>query len=279
MTRKSPIRYPGNKLKLMPEILKHLPTGTVRAVDAFGGSAVVVLNLPMRYRLYNELSLNIFNYVDALSSLPPKEVLKRIQVLMKKYKLSGSNAEGFLALRNKANETRDPIMFYTLSRYAFSSMSRFGKDGTFNNAFARGRTSLNLHDLRAELDVFYRGMSGVRKTNFSYTELLGKLRDRSLLNSKTFIYFDPPYLATGRMQFYGDCWSPEADLRLMRNLDHLTKLKVPWMMSNALSLKGIDNKPLRSWASKYRVVRLRANYILSRGKPKVSEEVLILNYF
>lgn len=275
MIYKSPIRYVGNKYQLMPKILKHVPA-CPRMVDAFGGSAVVTMNMPHRFRLYNELSVNVFNYVDALSSSPYADTMARVQKIIRQYGLSSTNKAGFLKLREDANKSRDPIMFYTLSRHAFSSMSRFGKDGTFNTSFGYGK--LNLYTLREELGLFYKRMQGVRKTNLSYTDLLHKLRASNALNSGTFIYLDPPYLATGRMQFYGDCWGADEDKRLMRNLDHLTGLGVKWMMSNALALKGVENTKLRKWSSKYSVIPIDAKYILSRTTNQAPEEVLIINY-
>lgn len=245
-------------------------------VDAFGGSGVVALNVPMRSKWYNELNPNTYSYVEALLEHEPKKTHARIQKVIRHFGLSRTNKEGYLQLRTFANKRRDPLLFYVLSRYAFSNLSRFNADGEFTVAFGARSTGPADREYM-ELSVFYERFSRAKLTNSHYAEVLRLLRDRELLNGKTFIYFDPPYLASGKQTSYAE-WSYEEDVRLRRNLDHLTKLGVRWMMSNVFAHKTYKNTELRRWARRYRVIPLKAVYRFSRKTERPPEEVLILNY-
>lgn len=278
MIHKSPIRYAGNKFQLLPKIMQHLPKGCTRVIDAFGGSGVVSLNMPMRSKLYNELSPHTFGYVDALLNAEPSVTLARISKVIQKFELSKTNKAGYDRLRAFANKKKDPLLFYILSRYSFSNLSRFNVNGEFTVSFGAGRGYITMERETPEIETFWNRLNRARRTNWHYADVLKRAKQLDLLDRKTFIYFDPPYLASAKITSYAE-WSHAEDARLRRNLDKLTDLGVRWMMSNVFSHKTYENPELRKWAKRYTVIPVKASYRFSRVKDqRPPEEILIINY-
>ena len=54
---KSPLNYPGNKARILSQIINHFPKNINVFVDVFGGSGIVGLNSESKFILYNDISL------------------------------------------------------------------------------------------------------------------------------------------------------------------------------------------------------------------------------
>lgn len=272
---KSPIRYPGNKLNLLPVILNNLPRDYSKVIDAFGGSGVVIANIPAKVKLYNEADAHVFKMIASLISDKPSTVCKYLRYYVKQFQLTADNKDGYLKFRAYANKKNDYLLFYLLHLHSFSNGIRFSSTG-FSHPF--GKRS-RLRDLDTEIFYFHKALQNIQFSNLHYGELLRKIKHQ--LSEKVFIYFDPPYLASGHAG-YACKWTKDDDAKLMRNLVKLDKLGVKWMMSNVLSHRHYTNKTLAEWSKSYNVLNVdgKAVYRFSREVDplKKTQEVLITNY-
>lgn len=274
----SPIRYQGSKRDLVPLIQELAPSDCVRMIDAFGGSATVVLNMPHLHRLYCESHQHVFNIVDTLATNPPQKTMQKIRRLVNKWQLTSSNAEQFLDFRRSVNARPDPIGHYVLHRHAYSNLLRFNQDGDFNAPFGDRSLEGKWEDLEREIYTFHYNMLGVRRVNMRYGELLQRVRNS--LNSGTFIYFDPPYLASGANCY--DKWTLAYEYQLLRNLERLTELGVKWMLSNVTQHRHFRNDVLVQWLkkNKIRVEYPNKTYALANGQrdSHSTVEIIAMNY-
>lgn len=279
MTLISPIRYQGSKRSLVPVIKELMPKECVRMVDAFGGSATVVLNMdPEHHRLYCESHRQVFNIVDTLATNPPQKTMSTIRRIVKKWDLTDTSPAQFDKFRAHANIKQDPMMHYILHRHAYSNLLRFNQSGEFNAPFGDRGLIGKWDSVEQEIYTFHYNMLGVRRVNMRYGEVLQRIRPS--LNSGTFIYFDPPYLASGANCY--DKWTVEYEHQLLRNLERLTELGVKWMLSNVLQHRHFRNDLLAQWLkkNKVRVEYPDKVYSLANGQKDNHStiEIIAMNY-
>ncbi len=248
-------------------------------IDAFGGSGTVVSNMPHLYRVYNELNPQVFEIVKLLATQEPKKTLSQIKRVVNKWCLTNSSAEQYDAFRDYVQKKKTPLLHYIAHRHGHSNLLRFNKSGEYNVPFGNRGLIGRFDELEQELTSFYWRMQKVHLTNWTYNELLHRVFKQ--LGSKTFVYFDPPYLASGAMQ-YGSKWS-EADERILLNaLEKLTELGSPWMLSNVLQHRHFKNEMLERWLKKNArtVIYPEKTYALANGQSDSHStvEILAMNY-
>ena len=104
------------------------------------------------------------------------------------------------------------------------------------------------------------------------------------LTEKDFVYCDPPYLITTGSYNDGNRgfkdWKEEEELKLYDMLDNLNDKHIKFALSNVIEHKGKENKLLKEWSKKYKVIYLTSDYSNSSYNTKrdKSIEVLIVNY-
>lgn len=274
----SPIRYQGSKRSLVPLIQELMPKDCPKMIDAFGGSATVVLNMPNKHRIYCESHPQVFAIVDALSSTPPDKTLSKIRRVVKKWCLTNSNETQFLAFRDHVNKKPDPLLHYILHRHSHSNLLRFNQKGEFNAPFGDRGLIGKWDQLETEIYTFYYNMQGTYRLNTRYEKLLGQVRKS--LTGETFIYFDPPYLASGANCY--DKWTEAYEAQLLRNLEHLTTLGVKWMLSNVTQHRHFRNDMLIKWLkkNKIRVVYPDKTYSFANAQRDSHStiEIIAMNY-
>lgn len=274
----SPVRYQGSKRSLMSQIKSLTPTDCPRMIDAFGGSATVVCNMNQPHRIYCESHQHVYNIIKVLCDAEPSQTVARIRRIVRQWCLTNSNPDQYFAFRAHANQRRDPLMYYILHRHAHSNLIRFNQSGEFNTPFGNRGLIGRWEELEREIYQFYYAMQGVRLVNMRYGDLLNKVK--SSLNENTFIYFDPPYLASGANAYDG--WSVELELKLLRNLEHLTRMGVRWMLSNVVRHRHFENKLLEQWLrkNKIRVVYPQKSYAFANAQQDSHStvEIIAMNY-
>ena len=104
------------------------------------------------------------------------------------------------------------------------------------------------------------------------------------LGKDDFIYCDPPYLITTGSYNDGNRgfkdWKEEEEIKLYNYLDKANEKNIKFALSNVMEHKGKENKLLKEWSKKYKVIYLdndysNSSYNTKKGK---SKEVLIINY-
>lgn len=282
MIHASPIKFQGNKRLLIPTIHKLLPTKCVRMIDAFGGSGTVVANMGLEFnsRLYVEKHPQVFEIVKYMSQNSPKAMVSRIKRTLTKWALTNSNERQFEDFKKYANERDDPLLFYILHRHAHSNLLRFNLSGEFNTPFGDRGLIHRMDEVEAEIFKFCEAMEEVQFFRGSYTQVIEKLHMRKQLNSKTFFYFDPPYLASGANTYAK--WTEEDEQRLLNNLAGLTKRNVRWMLSNVTEHRHFKNQMLIKWLKKndVNVNKIDKHYCLANSHKDShgTKEIIVTNY-
>ena len=277
---KSPINYAGGKYRLLSRIVPMFPDKINTFVDLFGGAFNVGINVKADHIIYND----IINYLSELfeywSDTDIEEINAYIDKTITENNLSPTNADTFLAFREKYNKTKDIRDLFILVCYSFNYQMRFNNNHQYNSSFGKEASTMN-DSIRNNLNRF---VEKLHSGNYTFYNRKFDEFDFSDFDSNDFVYCDPPYsIGTGVYQdgkrgFNG--WSKEDDKKLFAILDKLNEKDVKFAMSNVFENKGLRNEELIEWSKKYKVHHLRMNYNGAnyQRKESKSDEVLITNY-
>lgn len=298
----SPLNYTGGKYRLLPQILPHFPNDINRFVDIFCGGCNVGCNVEADNIVFNDNNATIISLFNVLRDNPKDETLLAIERIIKKYKLSNVNKNGYefyscksgegLADYNRPyfNQLRDDFnkrkrkdryyyyMFYVLVVYAFNNQIRFNSKGEYN--LPVGKRDFN-NQMRKKLTEF---IDYIQNHEVLFTNL--DFRRFELNENTDFIYADPPYLITCASYNENDGWNETMERDLLGYLDQASDNGIRFALSNVLRSKGKENRILIDWINanvhRYRVIELDYGYGNSnyhtKDKTSKSEEVLIVNY-
>lgn len=281
---KSPFNYIGGKYKLLPQILPLFPQKINMFYDVFGGGCNVGLNVKSEYVYYNDIVNYVGNVFNELKGLSVKEVLTKIHNVIDKYKLSKTNAEGFLRLRNDYNNgNKSWEYFYTLICFSFNNQYRFNNKHEYNSSFGKHKSCFS--DVTEKKIIEF--MNRLNDIDITFDSKDFRHIDFTDTNENDLVYFDPPYLIStgnyndGKRGFKG--WNDNDEIDLHNLCDLLDSRNIMFAMSNVLVHKGKENKALIDWSKKYKIHNLEYNYGNSNYQTKDrstngSLEVLITNY-
>jgi DNA adenine methylase len=274
---KSPLNFIGGKTKLLDQILPLFPTDIDNFIDLFGGGFNVGINVKAKNIIYYDKMKQLVEFFNYIKISDYKEVIKEIETVISNYKLSKTNKEGFLELRDYYNkENQDIILFYVLICYSFNHQIRFNNQGLFNTSFGKDRSEFN-NSLKQKLFVF---QQEIKKNNCIFNLLDFKDFDITNLNDNDFVYCDPPYLNSVSTHTENKGWTTKNEMDLLNLLDSLNKRKIKFALSNNLKYK---NELLDKWKDKYVIHYLNNNYdncnYHKKEENKTKDlEVLITNY-
>jgi site-specific DNA-adenine methylase len=104
-----------------------------------------------------------------------------------------------------------------------------------------------------------------------------------VIPNNSFVYIDPPYLASTASYNENGGWSAELEQNLLDYMDDLNERGIKFALSNVLESKGSKNELLNKWSKKYTVNYLNYSYSNCNYQTKNREknstiEVLITNY-
>ena len=277
---KSPLNYIGGKYKLLPQLMKYFPTDINTFVDLFSGGFNVGINVKSNRTICNDINDFIINLYKELYKSPVESVLERINTNIQEFGLSKENESAYKKFRIHYNETKDPIDLYTLTCYSFNYQFRFNNNREYNNPFGRNRSQFS-ENMKNNLILF---SDKLKNMNIDF---LSKDFDKISiedLGKDDFIYCDPPYLITTGSYNDGNRgfkdWKEEEEIKLYNYLDKANEKNIKFALSNVMEHKGKENKLLKEWSKKYKVIYLdndysNSSYNTKKGK---SKEVLIINY-
>ena len=277
---KSPINYAGGKYRLLSRIVPMFPDKINTFVDLFGGAFNVGINVKADHIIYND----IINYLSELfeywSNTDIEEINSYIDKTIIENNLSATNADSFLAFRERYNKTKDIRDLFILVCYSFNYQMRFNNKHQYNSSFGKEASTMN-DSIRNNLNRF---VEKLHSGDYIFCNKKFDEFDFSDFDSNDFVYCDPPYsIGTGVYQdgkrgFNG--WSKEDDKKLFAILDELNEKDVKFAMSNVFENKGLRNEELIEWSKKYKVHHYNMNYNGSnyQRKESKSDEVLITNY-
>lgn len=287
---RNPLSYPGNKNRLIKEIIPELFDSEI-FVDVFCGSGVVGINSNSRIIYLNDINSWATEIIRILYSDTFEKVVSEIEFRIEKYGLTYSrkkekgfyiehkheglskyNKNGFAKLKENFNLSHNIYDLIVLQIYSFNHYIRFNKKNEFNIPVGKVDFSKSIFN---DLQIF---MNLIKTKKIVLSNL--DYRDSSLYkNEKATYYFDPPYLITTAP--YNYLWTSENEVLLLKILDDLNDRGIKFALSNVLLSNGKTNNILAKWSKKYNIVVLKRQYRNANyQKINISDsiEVLIKNY-
>ncbi|MDA3839887.1 MAG: Dam family site-specific DNA-(adenine-N6)-methyltransferase [Patescibacteria group bacterium] len=296
--KRSPLFYVGDKYKLMKQLIDFFPKEIDNFYEPFTGGGTVFLNIEAKKYYLNDIDKNLMGIHKFLieSSKNPDKFFKDVEKIIYKYNLSRSykedvipallrqefkktyfakyNKEGYEELKKRVNKNikNDPLILYILLIYGFNRMLRFNGGGKFN--LPVGNVDFNKNVLNALNNYF--NIVKERKTIISVKDFR-KFFASKKITENDFVYLDPPYLIT--FSEYNKIWNEESEKDLLKTIDELNKRKIRFALSNVTHYNGSTNGHLIKWMKKYKVYKIKSNYISyhNNGKKDI-KEVLVTNY-
>jgi DNA adenine methylase len=215
------LRWAGSKRKLLPELVKHVPSSYGRYIEPFGGSACLFFALQPAAAILSDLNPELIQTYSVLKSQP--KLLHRTVATMPQteafyYELRAQSSQGSDTLLRAAR-------FVYLNRNCFNGVYRTNRQGHFN--VPRGQRPGALPDESHFLDCA-KALKGAELISGDFEAAAARARHGD------FVYLDPPYAKRGsrrRGEYgYGSFDVPDLD-RLAQCLQNLHRLGVTFLLS------------------------------------------------
>lgn len=292
----SPLNYMGGKYKLLPQIMPLFPQDISVALDLFCGGASVGINIKADNIILNDSLTQLTQIYQTLQKQNIQEIFKIIWDTIATFELSNSakmgyefyrcnsqnglstfNKDKFMQLRNHYNKYRNDLDLFVLIIFAFNNQIRFNAKGHFNLPCGKRDFNTNMQEKLKHFIV------ALQKKNIEISNNDFRDFDVSILDSKSFVYIDPPYFLATATYNENQAWGLQDELDLLEFLRILDSKKVRFALSNVIQHKGKEHVILKKWLENnmhFRTFFLdfnykNCNYQTKRAK---STEVLITNY-
>ncbi len=184
---KQPIPYQGSKRRLAPQIARHFPSPIRVLYEPFAGSAAMAL-----YAASHGLAER-FVIGDALTELAElwTEILRAPDRVADAYALRWAEPDGYNAVRERFNRTRDPFDLHYLLARCVKNAVRFSARGDFSQSADRRRLGVHPDRLRAAVSQAHRLLAG--RCEVRAGDWLATVHDATM---DDLVFLDPPYLGT-----------------------------------------------------------------------------------
>lgn len=272
---KSPLNYVGGKHKLLDQILPLFPENIDTFYDVFTGGANIAANIQANKVIASDIQKQVIEFLKTCKDKSSDDMLKELDELIDKFKLSKTNREGFFQLKDYYNKqgVRNWATFYTLVCYGFNNMIRFNNSGEYNYSFGMNRSSFN-PTLR---ETFIKFIDHLKHIPIEFHVRDFKQLPLENITEKDFVYLDPPYLIS--MASYNNTWNEESEKELYKMLDELNEKGIKFALSNVISHKSKTHSILQNWSKNYYINNLNYSYSNCNYQTTgTSQEVLITNY-
>jgi len=257
-----PINYMGSKFKLLPELLPFFPSKDV-FLDMFTGGGSIYCNVNNLYRKV------IANDILRELIIIHKHLIKHDRIFIEKAKEysipTKNNKEAYLALRDKYNETKDPVILLALIWSCNSNMMRFNQQGEFNQT--HGRRCFNRNTQKKVDSFFSKSYNNVILVSSHFFDI------QKHITSDFFVYLDPPYSNTEAG--YNAIWTKKDEELLVEMIDNFLNQNIKFGLSGVLNEK--ENKVFEYFKNKATVHFFGDMYQKISKKKRTNKEYYITN--
>ena len=283
---KSPIKWAGGKLKIVPfieDIVKNIKYK--RYIDLFAGSLAIPLDLQIKNCVLNDINFILINLYEII-----KDNLKDLLKLLKDFNNKKYNCKDeFQKIKDefnilKFNETftnKEKIrlagIFIYLNKRSFNGLYRENKSGIYNVPYRENKSNIYDEELLNNISKYFND-NNITFSNKSFEEY--KL---SFFKKGDLVYLDPPYYPSNKSKFNSyskDGFSIEQQNKLAVLCHKLNKKGIKFIMSNS---------PCEQVQELYKDFNMKKFYIgrqmrSAQGKSNVFEsknepnEILIWNF-
>lgn len=273
MAIKTPLKWVGSKVRLMPQLHRHLPEGK-RLVEPFAGSCAVMMNTDYDEYLIADVNPDLVNLYKVMA-YHTDEFLNELEILFSTGSLgeTESRAVYYYAVRDAFNmsgkafgdqSVEAAARFMYLNRHCFNGLCRYNRRGQFNVPFGKYKTNyFPLNEVRAFAEK-------AKRATFiaaHYAETLDLVRDGDV------VYCDPPYLTEeGNFTAYTEGGFSHMDQgRLARKLRRLARKGISVVASNS------DVETVHYLYAGFEVVRVNAPRSVgaAAASQKVAPELIL----
>ncbi|WP_460645895.1 DNA adenine methylase [Leclercia adecarboxylata] len=235
MAIKTPLKWVGSKVRLMPQLRHHLPEGK-RLVEPFAGSCAVMMNTDYDEYLIADVNPDLVNLYKVMA-FDTDAFLSELEILFSAGALGDTEnrAVYYYAVRDAFNmsgrafgdeRVEAAARFMYLNRHCFNGLCRYNRRGQFNAPFGKYKKPYFPAD---EVRVFAEKAKRATFIAAHYAETLDLVRDGDV------VYCDPPYLTeAGNFTAYTEGGFSHMDQgRLARKLRRLARKGISIVASNS----------------------------------------------
>lgn len=207
-----PIKIQGIKTKLVNLIKSNviLERDTIW-VEPFMGSGVVGFNIAPCNAVFADTNIHIINFYNQIKNKKINSFIVREFLEQEGALLSEKDDEYYYEVRERFNNTHNPLDFLFLNRSCFNGMIRFNKDYKFNVPYGHKPQRF----AKAYITKIVNQVKYIENKlqNNDWTFLCQSFEKTiSDAGENSFIYCDPPYI--GRHVDYYDSWDEISELLL-----------------------------------------------------------------
>jgi DNA adenine methylase len=221
-----PIKCQGIKTKLVPWIKAVIPADfSGRWIEPFMGSGVVAFNVRPRKAVLADSNPHLIRFYQSVAKGKITAAITRQFLAKEGAELLRSDGEYYYTVRERFNQTGNPLDFLFLNRACFNGMIRFNQKGGFNvpfcrkpNRFAQAYITKISNQVQVISDSCAIGQYEFRCQDYAVS--IAEAQQDDLL------YCDPPYIDRHTDYFNG--WDEE-------NEQHLAKILAKTMTRFILS--------------------------------------------
>ena len=233
---KSPLKYQGSKLKLVPwikEVTQFKPSEEVW-LEPFLGSGVVALNMNAKHAFVSDINTHVLNLFRMMQD--QKYYMEGVSASLKTHGrlLNRFGEEYYYEMRDHFNTNFHPTTLLFLNQTCFNGVMRFNQKGKFNVPYGKNENKLNDEFIESyinKISLARDASANWNILNWDYKQMFDIGYDDSV------IYLDPPYI--DRNNNYYDSWTEKDELEL-HELVMNTDARV--VLSTWYSANNVENK-------------------------------------
>lgn len=210
-----PIKTQGIKTKLVPLILDATSNVDFDTwIEPFMGSGVVGFNVRPKIAIFSDTNPYLIDFYNAIKHGVITSEKAGLFLQEEGEKLAKLDDKYYYEVRDRFNDSHNPLDFLFLNRACFNGMIRFNKKGQFNvpyghkpERFARAYITKIKNQIKAVEQCL-----SVYNWSFVCQSFETAIEDSP---DNSFIYCDPPYI--GRHTDYFDSWN-ETQEKLLHDI-------------------------------------------------------------
>lgn len=186
------IKWSGSKRSQAGEILNYIPA-FARYYEPFVGGGSIAYALRTSTGVCGDICEPLIGLWRLIKD-SPEAVAAAYETRWNRLQAEGHPV--YYEIRDRFNETGDPLDLLFLSRTCVNGLIRFNRDGAFNNSLHHTRRGISPATLRAILLDWAEALGGI---DFRTGDYRATTED---VAPGDFVYLDPPYFNT-RGRYYG----------------------------------------------------------------------------
>ncbi len=213
-----PIKTQGIKTKLVSWIIEQI-TFQIQGswIESFMGSGVVGFNLRPKKAIFADKNPHLINFYNAIKKGEITSEKVRVYLEREGKKLSEKGELHYYHVRDRFNQTGNPLDFLFLNRACFNGLIRFNRKLEFNTPFGHKPQRFSKSYITKIVNQVRYVEECLRTFNWQF--VVQDFRKTIMEATRNdVIYCDPPYI--GRHTNYFDSWSEKDEHDLYQLLSN-----------------------------------------------------------